>query len=55
MKLITIFGKTFRPRGEARKWNAPSVERAMRNAARPNVNEKFHHPRSERLHPSQKP
>lgn len=55
MKLITIFGKTFKPVKQGRKLIADCIERAMRNSAKPGFNAKYFHPRSLRVSPSQKP
>jgi len=48
MKTLTLFKKSFKPRGEQRKLSGPHVMRAMLNAARDGFNEKFTHPRSHR-------
>ena len=55
MKLITIHGKDYALTGIARTLVQECVDRAVRNSARRNFNEKYTHPRSLRTHANQKP
>jgi hypothetical protein len=55
MKVITINRKDYALTGIARTLISERVDRAAKNSARPNFNEKFTHPRSLRTHASQRP